>query len=384
MKFSASTDIGKVRQTNEDAFFLSENGVVFAVADGMGGHHCGEVASLLAVTTVDKYSHTLAECPEEEITDNLNQIAHDVFFLISAKVSEDDMCSKMGTTIVIAVIRNNRLYYAHLGDSRLYLLRNGVLSRVTHDHSVVQELVDAKVITEIEALSHPMRNMVTRVLADGSEYVPDVSNIELYNGDKLLLCTDGLCGAIDDEAIKNELIKKISPEEINKSLIDLSLETGGNDNITVITIDYDSILNKNKLSVPEIKTVNHWKSGFVALISALSLFLLIYVITGLTYRKFIVKINPETRRLAIFVYHPLIPFMPNKIVKDSIINEIDIYKVEEYRIINFTNGKTIESIEDGEAFLRKMEESIKSEKLNNIKVDKENGTIKKPNTEPKR
>ncbi|MEI6521842.1 MAG: protein phosphatase 2C domain-containing protein, partial [bacterium] len=182
MKFAASTDIGKVRQTNEDAYFLSENGVVFAVADGMGGHHCGEVASQFAVTTIEKYSQSLSECPEEEIIDNLNQIANDVFFLISAKVSEDSACSKMGTTVVVAVIRNNKLFYANLGDSRLYLLRNNLLTRVTHDHSVVQELVDAKVITEIEALSHPMRNMVTRVLADGSEYMPDVNSIELYNG----------------------------------------------------------------------------------------------------------------------------------------------------------------------------------------------------------
>jgi serine/threonine protein phosphatase PrpC len=379
MIYYALTDIGKVRQTNEDAFFVSENGNVFAVADGMGGHHCGEIASNLAVTTVEKYTQTLIECPEEEVTDNLNQLANDIFFLISAKVSEDDLCSKMGTTLVVAVIRESSLYYAHLGDSRLYLLRNGVISRVTHDHSVVQELVDAKVITEVEALTHPMRNMVTRVLADGSEYIPDVNSISLYNGDKLLLCTDGLCGAVSDDVIKNELIKKVSPDEICSSLVNISLETGGNDNVTVIAIEHITAITDVKT---EIKTVNedcHWKNGFVALMSAIALFLILYIIAGVIYKKYIVKINPLTKNLAIFEYHPLIPFMPNKMVENSIVNGSDLNKIEGYKYIDFNAGKTIRSIEDGKVFLHEVEDSVKMQNNENIKKNESKSNNKVEN-----
>ena len=226
-----------------------------------------------------------------------------------------------------------------------------------------------------------MKNMVTRVLADGSDYTPETGNIDLYNGDKILLCTDGLCGIVDDTIIETELKKDFNTNEIDKLLINTALDAGGNDNITVIVIqnksDYTTIT-----STPVIeKKVNHWKNGFVALLTALMLFMVIYFTSGYLYKKFIVKINPTTKTLSIFEYRPLIPFLSNKIILESNINENDLNKIDDFLTINFIQGKTVDSVDDGKAFLNKLEESIKSADNNDIKIDKENKSGEKPSTE---
>lgn len=245
MEYSILSDIGSKRGTNQDYAdsYVNRAGYrLFLLADGMGGHKAGNVASKLTVEDLGKlWSETFFDAGTPEATLELwlrNQIRNENENI--ASLGKLDEYQGMGTTLEAVVIKENVAVLAHVGDSRTYLIRDGALNKVTIDHSLVQELVDAGQITEEEAEVHPNKNIITRSLGQTTEVQADIQSFELQDGDVLLMNSDGLTNMVS----AGEILEIFAREDLtldNKSeaLIRLANEHGGFDNITVILIKFD-------------------------------------------------------------------------------------------------------------------------------------------------
>lgn len=225
---AAATDVGRVREGNEDSVLHDERLGIFAVADGMGGHQAGEVASATAVEAL-----RAAIAGGSSITDAVTQANTAVV----DKARADTAMLGMGTTMTAAIEVVGGIRIGHVGDSRAYVLRDGILARVTDDHSLVEELVREGRITLEQAAVHPQRNVVTRALGIDTEVDVDDVAVELTGGDRVLLCSDGLSGMLRDADISAILRREPDIEAVARALIDAANEAGGEDNITVLVID---------------------------------------------------------------------------------------------------------------------------------------------------
>ncbi|MDT8901502.1 Stp1/IreP family PP2C-type Ser/Thr phosphatase [Anaeroselena agilis] len=232
----ALSDIGKVRETNEDSFVCQPP--LFVVADGMGGHVAGEVASRVAADTV---SARFAGAGGEEPTALLSEAIIDANDKVYRLAQEDSERAGMGTTLTAAFVAGSVLYWGHVGDSRLYLLRGGVLSQVSEDHSLVGELVRNGSITADEALIHPHRNILTRAVGTGDRVKVDTGSLTLAAGDKVLLCTDGLTNMVTDGEIAAALSRDGDGAALLAQLVARANDAGGLDNITAILVCFEAV-----------------------------------------------------------------------------------------------------------------------------------------------
>jgi serine/threonine protein phosphatase PrpC len=226
-RVGARTDVGRVREGNEDSYMVHEP--LFAVADGMGGHQGGEVASRLALETLKR----VAESPDAELADVVREANRVVF----RKAAQDPGLAGMGTTLTAVLAGDGGLLLAHVGDSRAYLVRDGRMKQLTKDHTVVQRLVDEGRLTQIEASMHPQRSILTNALGVDEEIRVDEEILEVRPGDRLLLCSDGLTGMIDDDRISDLLGANRDPQAACDALVDAANEAGGQDNVTAVVID---------------------------------------------------------------------------------------------------------------------------------------------------
>jgi len=233
---SARSAIGLVRQGNEDSGFASAQ--LIAVADGMGGHAAGEVASRIAVEVLQQLAPTLTAdgIDEDSVADLLMHSLHSIDLGISTVTEEETEKRGMGTTLTALLIRNNQVALLHVGDSRCYRLRGNTLEQLSNDHTVIQELLDQGAITEIEAAEHPQRSMLTQALRGDRDVTPVLQMYEVKKGDRYLLCSDGLSGVLTDKEIKIGL-KKSEKEEAIKFLIDATYINGAPDNVTILVAD---------------------------------------------------------------------------------------------------------------------------------------------------
>ena len=229
MAATLRTDIGKLRKQNEDAAWFDEARAVFAVADGMGGHLAGEVASRMAIEAVQRMARE-NERPGIAALREAVACAHET---ILAHAQDHIECAGMGTTLSVLWLGENYAYIAHVGDSRLYRLREGSLTQSTQDHSLVEELVRAGLITREQARTHPRRNIITRALGTHGENEPDLLVTDVQDGDVFLLCTDGLTGMVPDDEIERTL-RDCGIEAAADRLLALALDAGGRDNVTLI------------------------------------------------------------------------------------------------------------------------------------------------------
>ena len=233
LKWGASTDVGMVRQQNEDSFLAEET--LFVVADGMGGHNAGEVASALAVTTL-KAGARLGIDTTEDFRELVQQ-ANSAIYTASL---DDSTQSGMGTTVTaLSIVEGEepRVLVANVGDSRAYLWRSGALSRLSVDHSYVQELVNEGIITPEAARVHPRRNIVTRALGIDRSVMVDVFTHFVRTGDRIVLCSDGLVDEVADVEISRVLGQHTDPQETAEALVMVANTNGGRDNTTVIVVD---------------------------------------------------------------------------------------------------------------------------------------------------
>lgn len=233
------SDMGRVREVNEDSFCCTElsSGIsLMIVADGMGGHNAGEVASGIAVRTLSQYllerasegmsGDQLAEVLQEGI-----QKANSDIYASSLGKSE---YSGMGTTVTSAVISYDRMVVGHVGDSRAYILKDGRLKRITRDHSLVEELVMNGTITEEQAMHHPQKNIITRALGVDGIVDIDIQRVDIRAGDTVLLCTDGLTNMLEEDRIERVLVQTQNPDDAAHRLVQMANEAGGQDNVTVL------------------------------------------------------------------------------------------------------------------------------------------------------
>ncbi|SFL87385.1 Stp1/IreP family PP2C-type Ser/Thr phosphatase [Pelosinus propionicus] len=233
------SDIGLVRETNEDSY-ICDPPHLFIVADGMGGHVAGEIASKLAISTVNGYIQ------EHVGKDNLEILLKDA--IIQANTSIYQMAlskeefSGMGTTVTASYIDGDTIYWGHVGDSRMYLLRNGKLNQLTNDHSLVWELVQSGNITRDEAYVHPKRNLLTRAVGTSCLITVDTGFVQWKPGDIVLMCTDGLTNMVSEQNICT-LMQKTDCEisSIVEELVNQAKDAGGFDNITVILLKNEDL-----------------------------------------------------------------------------------------------------------------------------------------------
>ncbi len=233
---SARSAIGLVRQGNEDSGFVSPQ--LIAVADGMGGHAAGEVASRIAVQVLQSLTETLTstEIDEDSVEDLLMHSLHSIDLEISVVTNEEIEKRGMGTTLTALLIRDDYISLLHVGDSRCYRLRGNNLEQLSNDHTVIQELLDQGAISQTEAAEHPQRSMLTQALRGDGDVTPVLQMYEVKKGDRYLLCSDGLSGVLTEKEIKIGL-KKSDKADAVKFLIDATYVNGAPDNVTVLIAD---------------------------------------------------------------------------------------------------------------------------------------------------
>lgn len=240
MRVGSLTDIGKVREINQDSYAVDEGQGLFIVADGMGGHAAGEKASQTAVQIItERLGGTVGASTNGQLLDALQTAIQDANREIINASMEDSSMRGMGTTATVLVTKGNQLYVGHVGDSRAYLIRNRRIDQITEDHSIVAQLVRARAITPQEAARHPYRNVITRCLGMQVEVEADTQQRELKPGDRLLICSDGLSGLVSDDEMLQMVLSSDDPQKTCQDLVNLALERGGSDNITVVLIFND-------------------------------------------------------------------------------------------------------------------------------------------------
>jgi protein phosphatase len=247
IRYAAKTDVGMKRTHNEDYFSLMEDEQLFIVADGMGGHSSGEVASRLAAETVSEfYQRTKDEDATwpYKMDRNLSYIENRLVcgiklanYKIYEAASKDIRFKGMGTTIVTCLINGDKIYIAHVGDSRCYRLRNSGLEQITRDHSLLEDYKDAKPdMTAEEERNFPHKNVITRALGMRDTVQVDIRTDEVMDGDMFLLCSDGLSGMISDDHIKQIMQSGDDLEKSVAELVDQANRAGGTDNITTLVL----------------------------------------------------------------------------------------------------------------------------------------------------
>lgn len=227
--FGSRTDVGCVREHNEDSLLVAPP--LFVVADGMGGHAAGEVASEIAVDVIARYA---PQHPDGEL---LARAVDEANWAIIRAAQEGKGRAGMGTTCTAAMMEGERLVIAQVGDSRAYLLHHGKLQQLTRDHSLMADMIESGQLTEEEARVHPRRSVITRALGSDPNMHADIYELNVETGDRLLLCSDGLSGMLEDYEIEQVLQHTRDPQRCASMLVNQAIGAGGHDNVTVVVAD---------------------------------------------------------------------------------------------------------------------------------------------------
>lgn len=227
--YAARTDVGNVREHNEDSYMAKSP--LFVVADGMGGHEAGEVASKIAVDTM------AAHAPKGPNPEALANAVIEANAAVLRGAQNGTGKPGMGTTLTAVTVFDDEVTVAQVGDSRAYLLHDGALQRITRDHSLMAELIEQGRLTEEEARFHPQRSVITRALGSDPNMQPDTFTLQVEDGDRLMLCSDGLSSMVADDIIEAIMRQHVGPAQACDALVNEALASGGLDNVTVVIID---------------------------------------------------------------------------------------------------------------------------------------------------
>lgn len=243
MRFTCAgnTDVGVVRSGNEDNFLVDHQRGVFIVADGMGGHAAGEVASDMAVEIIARHTEGIRKLGDEAAAERMGEAIRSANAAIFDRTLAEHDKRGMGTTVTVMVLFARKYLIGQVGDSRAYLLRDGTLSQITKDHSYVQEQVDAGLLTPEQARTHPYSNVITRCVGANEEVVPDIYYGSIRSDDIILLASDGLTGMLDDEQLHQILQREGGPDTWVDQMIADANRRGGLDNITVVVVRIDEV-----------------------------------------------------------------------------------------------------------------------------------------------
>ncbi len=272
LRWAARTDVGLVRDHNEDSYL--DMAPLFVVSDGMGGHAAGEVASRITVETLAK------EVPSDTDDIQLGKSIESANLAIINAAQSGEGKEGMGCTATAISINENLMSVGHVGDSRCYVLHAGKLVRVTHDHSFVEELVDAGEITADEARVHPSRSIITRALGSDPDMYADHFVIEVVEGDRIILCSDGLNSMVPDAVIESLAVSSVSPQQAADRLVAEALTQGGHDNVTVIVVDVASDTREDSHFEKQKKFFIRILQGILALFAIAALITIIMIKTS--------------------------------------------------------------------------------------------------------
>jgi PPM family protein phosphatase len=261
LRYAVRSDVGLLREGNEDSAYAGPH--LLAVADGMGGHAAGEVASSATITTISSLD---SEHPATDLINALADAVANANMRLQELIISDPATEGMGTTLTAMLWLDGHAALCHIGDSRAYLLRNSQFYQITHDHTLVQSLVDEGKITEDDVATHPHRSLLLRALDGRTLAEPDLSQLETMAGDRLLLCSDGLSGVVTEQTLHQTLSSVWDPEKAALQLVELAIRGGGPDNITVIVAD---VLDTQTSSIPP--TLEPVLAGAASLSSAADL-----------------------------------------------------------------------------------------------------------------
>ena len=226
--FGDRTDVGRGRPENEDSHLVDPDDGLYAVADGMGGHRAGEVASATAIDAL-KSAYLGGQ--------RIDQAVVAANAAVFARAAEDAALRGMGTTLTAIALHDSTAELGHVGDSRAYLMRDGAVTQVTEDHSLVEQLVREGRLSPEEAQNHPQRAIITRALGVDADVAVDTYRLDLKPGDRLMICSDGLTNMLSDDTIAQTLRRHADPQQAADTLVDMANQAGGDDNITVILLD---------------------------------------------------------------------------------------------------------------------------------------------------
>src|SRR5271168_514196 len=232
LRYAVRSDVGLLREGNEDSAYAGPH--LLAVADGMGGHAAGEVASAATITTIAPLD---AEDPGPDLVGALDDAVARANLRLQELIISDPAIEGMGTTLTALLWADGYAALCHIGDSRAYLLRNGQFRQITHDHTLVQSLVDEGKITEDDVATHPHRSLLLRALDGRTVAEPDLTQLETLPGDRYLLCSDGLSGVVTEHTLHQTLSSIRDPDKAALQLVELAIRGGGPDNITCIVAD---------------------------------------------------------------------------------------------------------------------------------------------------
>lgn len=278
--YSGNTDKGRVRKANEDYFAnekITDKEYLFIVADGMGGHQAGDVASKLGTLTfINEYKSLRVK--NNSIGDSMQQSIKEANATILAKASTDLAKKGMGTTFSALIISDMKAYIVHVGDSRIYRIRDNEIEKITTDHTFVEKMMEEGRLSEEEARNHPQKNILYMSLGARESFAPIVINdLEIKNGDLFIMCSDGLNNMVPDDIIKEYSLSQSSPKELVDELIKLANEKGGTDNITIQAVQLGK--NQNFKKTEPINIVK--KKGVIialSLIGILVIFLILFLV----------------------------------------------------------------------------------------------------------
>jgi PPM family protein phosphatase len=378
LRVGASTDVGRVRQGNEDSFMVHDP--LFAVADGMGGHQGGEVASKLALETLGRLTLEPSGDTSPSLVDAVRQANRDVL----EKASTDPGLHGMGTTLTALVKGDERVLLAHVGDSRAYIVRDGQMKQLTEDHTVVEGLVQEGRLTREEAEIHPQRSILTRALGVDGDVEVDETTHQVKPGDRILLCSDGLTGMVPEGEIQRILGEREDPQRAAEALVDAANEAGGQDNITAVVLDVipDDEPGSDTAPAPPVEAPapdqeppRRRRGLRVALWILIPLVLVVGALAAIKLlfidRQWYVGVEGE--QVAIFRG---IPAEPLGIPLDSVVQQTDIPADEISRFADYGSvreGITAESREEAESIVAEMQRVLAEQEARERRQEPEPG-----------
>lgn len=352
LAWGARSDVGLVRDHNEDAFLV--HAPLFCVCDGMGGHAAGEVASAIAVRCIAEHAPVTAD---DVLLGTAVELANAA---IIEGAAEGVGKPGMGCTATAAVIENDHMAIAHVGDSRLYVLHAGSLVRVTHDHSFVEELVDAGEITADEARVHPSRSVITRALGSDPDMYADHFTLDVARGDRIILCSDGLSSMVPDSIIEDLAVSSATPQQAADNLVAAALEAGGHDNVTVIVIDVQDDGASELVRKRRRRAIIGWILGLFIVAAALFAFLFFYV-----SNSWYVGINNGNVAIYQGVEGNFLGISFSTLEETTTVRVQDLPEATQ---ISLQNGIEVASLTDAQATIRSYRDQITSEKERTAEV----------------
>ena len=342
--FGSRTDVGNVREQNEDSLIVKPP--LYVVADGMGGHAAGEIASEIAVNTIE------ANAPSHPDAEALGHAVEEANRAIINAALAGEGREGMGTTCTAAILEKDRLVLAQVGDSRAYLLHNGSLMQLTRDHSLMADMIESGQITPEEARTHPNRSVITRALGSDPATIPDLYEINVQTGDRLLLCSDGLTSMVPDAQIEETMNRTPDSQKCATQLVSTAIAAGGMDNVTVIVANVEGMQ-----PTKQRKMARRTKITIAIIIILLLAILGGGVWGGYTYLHTSAYLGSENGKVAIYQGVPgsLLGFTYSELVE---VTDIDVAALPPSAAGRVSEGLRVSNLEEAQDLVKTYRESF--------------------------